>query len=544
MANIRKSFNFRNGVQVDNDNFVVDANGLVGIGTSIPSNYLLNVHGNTRITGLTTVGSVFVSDGLEVTGITTAGLITASNANVTGVLTAAQFKLGSSEVVSNLIGYARTSFITDNGAIGLHTSSKIGINTTTSPGTSDPSLVVIGDANISGVVTAASFDGNLNASGITTGTLDNARLPSSISVTDVTATTFTGTATTAQSLTGTPTIVVNDVTATTLTVTGDIDTSGDAGIGTSPTEDLHVYGDQTRVLVDSSSSTSKVGVIFGDTGTTVGGVLYDNSVDSLEFSTNGTTERVRITSAGDVGIGTTTPTTGLTLKRGGSDDATVEVISESGESRISLGQTTSTGNSSAQIRYKDTKLECINYDVGNIDTYIHKGTGAGSTGNFRWIYGQDNSVLLNLSYEGNLGINGTSDSHKLYVGGGSTFTGSAHFDSNVTITGAVTVGSINLPSVIVGSNLSNGSGISTFNNIIATGTASTISTLTVDSTLNAGNLNVSGVASITSSSSMVVPSLTDAEEVGLGSTIVGAIIYNSTDNKFRGYTGTEWVDFH
>ena len=40
MANYRKSFNFRNGVQVDNDNFIVDANGLVGIGTSVPSEFL------------------------------------------------------------------------------------------------------------------------------------------------------------------------------------------------------------------------------------------------------------------------------------------------------------------------------------------------------------------------------------------------------------------------------------------------------------------------------------------------------------------------
>ena len=31
MANYNKSFNFRNGVQVDNNNFVVNANGLVGI---------------------------------------------------------------------------------------------------------------------------------------------------------------------------------------------------------------------------------------------------------------------------------------------------------------------------------------------------------------------------------------------------------------------------------------------------------------------------------------------------------------------------------
>jgi hypothetical protein len=32
MSNNRKAFNFRNGVQVDNDNFVVNANGLVWLG--------------------------------------------------------------------------------------------------------------------------------------------------------------------------------------------------------------------------------------------------------------------------------------------------------------------------------------------------------------------------------------------------------------------------------------------------------------------------------------------------------------------------------
>ena len=31
MANYNKSFNFRNGVQVDDDNFIVNANGLVGL---------------------------------------------------------------------------------------------------------------------------------------------------------------------------------------------------------------------------------------------------------------------------------------------------------------------------------------------------------------------------------------------------------------------------------------------------------------------------------------------------------------------------------
>ena len=36
MANIKKNFNFRNGVQVDDDNLLVTSTGLVGIGTTIP----------------------------------------------------------------------------------------------------------------------------------------------------------------------------------------------------------------------------------------------------------------------------------------------------------------------------------------------------------------------------------------------------------------------------------------------------------------------------------------------------------------------------
>jgi hypothetical protein len=71
MANTRKSFNFRNGLQVDNDSFVVNPNGLVGIGTSVPENYLLNVYGNTRTTGLTTTQDLYVTQNVEVIGIAT-----------------------------------------------------------------------------------------------------------------------------------------------------------------------------------------------------------------------------------------------------------------------------------------------------------------------------------------------------------------------------------------------------------------------------------------------------------------------------------------
>ncbi len=48
MANYKKSFNFRHGVQVDSDNFIVNANGLVGIGTTLPSQFL-DVYGNAQV---------------------------------------------------------------------------------------------------------------------------------------------------------------------------------------------------------------------------------------------------------------------------------------------------------------------------------------------------------------------------------------------------------------------------------------------------------------------------------------------------------------
>ena len=60
MANYIKSFNFRNGVQVDNDNFVVNANGLVGIGTSTPTE-AIDVIGNVKISGLTTTTNLGVA---------------------------------------------------------------------------------------------------------------------------------------------------------------------------------------------------------------------------------------------------------------------------------------------------------------------------------------------------------------------------------------------------------------------------------------------------------------------------------------------------
>ena len=68
MANITKSFNFRNGVQVDDDNLLVNPSGLVGIGTTIPIQSL-DVRGNASVSGmLSSTEAIF--DTVNVTDLT------------------------------------------------------------------------------------------------------------------------------------------------------------------------------------------------------------------------------------------------------------------------------------------------------------------------------------------------------------------------------------------------------------------------------------------------------------------------------------------
>ena len=102
MANFNKQFNFRNGVQVDDDNLVVNGTGLVGIGTTIPTE-LLDVRGNVKISGFSSatssfsqlltvydsagIGTINLGTKLVGAGISIAsGIITAAD-SVTGIVT-------------------------------------------------------------------------------------------------------------------------------------------------------------------------------------------------------------------------------------------------------------------------------------------------------------------------------------------------------------------------------------------------------------------------------------------------------------------------
>ena len=66
MADIRKTFNFRAGVQVDDDVFIVRGE-QVGIGTTIPTE-ALDVRGNLKVVGILTSQHTDFSAGISTFG--------------------------------------------------------------------------------------------------------------------------------------------------------------------------------------------------------------------------------------------------------------------------------------------------------------------------------------------------------------------------------------------------------------------------------------------------------------------------------------------
>jgi hypothetical protein len=108
-----------------------------------------------------------------------------------------------------------------------------------------------------------------------------------------------------------------------------VTTGGNVGIGvTNPSGKLHIYGADTIVTLTNTNASGYGEFTFyegstlkaemfavGSSLSTYAGansfIIYQNSNDPIAFYTNGTNERMRITGAGNVGIGTTNPSTKL-----------------------------------------------------------------------------------------------------------------------------------------------------------------------------------------------------------------------------------------
>ena len=145
IANFSKSFNFRNGLQVDDDKLIVKPNtGLVGIGNTIPTQ-VLDVEGNIKSSG--TVNSTNVEVG---TGITVGINSSISIDGVSGLITAVSY-FGDGSTLTNVVAIATAGFKELSGT--LSTTSSVGIGSTNvgSGGVfPDFTLDVLGDVRVTG----------------------------------------------------------------------------------------------------------------------------------------------------------------------------------------------------------------------------------------------------------------------------------------------------------------------------------------------------------------------------------------------------------
>jgi hypothetical protein len=444
MANYKKSFNLRHGVQVDDDNFIVNSNGLVGIGTSVPTEFL-DVRGNVAVSGFLTAYNLKSVDSYS-SGISTSNTITDGkliiNSGIVTAITGVVTYYGDGKGLTNIptsqwidvnpVGTAYSS-IYAAGTVGIATTMpeyflQIGDNP---DGGNGVGINSTGDVKVSGILTSGSFVGSgigiteINASNISSGTLPNARLQTNVSVVgSVTSPIFngnlvgnvTGTASTAQSLTGTPNITVGVITA-------------------------------SKIITDTIDVISlPIGI------TTIANTLHVGAGGTGFSALN----------SGRIGVGTALPSSEIQVRK--SSGSLVEIISDSGQSRISIGNSVGVGRSTAVLRFgsQSKTFDIINNDTGNINFYLHAGPAGINTGRFAWLYGQSNNELASLTYDGKFGIGITNPSNNLHVVGTSTVTGNAFFGNNVVISGNLTSNSITLPGIINNTNINNSSGISTF----------------------------------------------------------------------------------
>jgi hypothetical protein len=156
-------------------------------------------------------------------------------------------------------------------------------------------------------------------------------------------------------------------------------------------------------------TTSQVRINFGDTDASQQGeVGYNNSTDSMRFVTNNA-ERMRITSSGNVGIGTTSPAAKLDISFSGGSDS------------IKSASTNSTSYNSSKF-YNDNSKGWHNLvygsaysggsilNVGADSAIIYGNTTSGITtlGAFDLLFGTNNTERMRIDSIGNVKIKGTN----------------------------------------------------------------------------------------------------------------------------------------
>jgi len=443
MANFTKAFNFRGGFQVDTDVLVVRGQN-VGIGSTIPNERLV-VDGIIQANGLdisssenvaiTSASVGFLSATLIHSGVTSIsnGIITATSP--AGVVTyygdgGRLLNLPTSQWLDVDVGLGFTS-IYAQGNVGVDTDDpryvfqvggvpypKAGFgNSQTGVGIEDGDIFVSGsyvsrgDISADGTINAGQFVGfgsgiqALNADNLGVGSIPSNRYGDTI-------------------ITGT------------------------------------VFGDLVGVAQSAASILSGAGVTFDS------GEVRELEVIERLFTPDGKIQVGDDTnnSVGDVDV---RKLTGNSEIYSISDQGSAQIFAGSQRpqgSNISYGGMRFGGNVVSSPNSLPNDLDIVNYDIGNVNFYLHSGLSGVTTGRFQWLYGQSNRILADMNrlgkFElfGNLNTNEptlqvagiTSITGDVTVGGGlsvsqnTTFEGNLDVEGDLTLTGSIGITTDNL----------------------------------------------------------------------------------------------------